>query len=37
MEHAIGVNQNKKKYQSAHVRLVVLPQLLLELRRNSMF
>jgi len=35
MEHAIGVNQNKKKYQSAHVQLV-LPQLLLELRQNSM-
>jgi len=36
MEHAIGVNQDKKKYQSAHVQLAFLLQQL-ELRRNSMF
>jgi len=36
MEHATGVNQNKKRYQSTHAQLVVL-QLLLEHRRNSMF
>jgi len=37
MEHVTGVNQNIEKYQSPHLQLVVFPQLLLDLRQNSMF